>query len=150
MVTWIEQSFFGREIVHCIHRFLRPRGYLIFDDRNPNHPRTQRRGGNWRTWREQDGIFDLERHETSEETGEREDVWITIDPDRALITEKFGRFRPISLDEKTDIIRRAGFSHVELRTMEGEVLVGDNGPYWLWVVGRKQVSQELDQEKRYI
>jgi SAM-dependent methyltransferase len=147
VVTWIERSFFNQKIVNAVHRFLRHKGYFIFDDRNPHHPRTQGRGGNWRTWREKGGVFYLERHETSEETGEREDVWITIDPDRALITEKFGRFRPISLDAKTDMMRRAGFSHVALYTMEGTVLADDNGPYWLWVVGTKQGHQEPEQEE---
>lgn len=137
VVTWIEQSFFSQESVCSVHRFLCHEGYFIFDDRNPNHPRTQRRGGNWRTWREEGGVFYLERHETSDETGEREDVWITIDPDKALITERFGRFKPIALATKMDTMKHAGFSHVELCTMEGVILADDTGPYWLWVVGRK-------------
>jgi len=138
VVTWIEQSFFTQEAVRTVHRSLVVGGLFIFDDRNPDHPRTQKRGGNWRTWREQDGVYYLERHETDESTGVREDVWITIDPEQAVITEKSNRFKPISLDAKIDILRRAGFSHVELCTMDGAVQEEGNGPYWLWVVGRKQ------------
>jgi SAM-dependent methyltransferase len=138
VVTWIEQSFFTQEIVSAVHRTLRDGGLFIFDDRNPDHPRTKSRGGNWRTWREQDGVFYLERHETDESTGVREDLWITIDPDRSLITEKSGRSKPISLDAKIDILIRVGFSDVQLLTLEGAVLPEDSGPYWLWVVGRKQ------------
>lgn len=64
-------------------------------------------------------------------------LWITIDPDAGLITEKWGQFKPISLQDKMDILRRIGFSRVELRTMEGTLWTGDDGPYWLWVVSKK-------------
>ena len=134
-VTWIEQSFFTQAIVCAIHRVLCDGGYFVFDDRNPNHPRALRRGGNWRTWKEQDGVFCLERHETDEESGVREDVWITVDPDRALITEKSGRFKPISLEAKIEMLERAGFTHVDLCTIEGVPLPADDGPYWLFTTG---------------
>jgi len=68
----------------------------------------------------------------------REDVWITIDPEQALITEKSNRFKPVSLVAKIGTLRRVGFVNVQLYTMEGSVLPEDDGPYWLWVVGRKQ------------
>jgi SAM-dependent methyltransferase len=142
VVTWIEQSFFTQGIVSAVHRALADEGLFIFDDRNPDHPRTQKRTGNWRTWREQDGVFYLERHETDKESGEREDVWIAIDPDKALITEKSNRFKPISLDDKLGMLKRAGFIHAKLCTMEGAPLPGDDGPYWLWVIGRRKTSQE--------
>ena len=129
MVTWVEQSFFTQEVVDSIYRSLVSSGRFIFDDRNPNHFRTSRRGGNWRTWKEQDGVFYLERHETDEGTGVREDVWITVDLEKALITEKFGRFTPISLDDKLDMLRCAGFSPVKLCTMQGAALAEENGPY---------------------
>jgi SAM-dependent methyltransferase len=140
VITWIEQSFFDQAIAGAIYRALDKGGVFVLDDRNPNHPRTQRRGGNWRTWRERDGVFHLERHETDAETGVREDAWITVDPGQALITEKVGRFKPISLEDKLELLRRAGFASVELRTMEGEAWAGDDGPYWLWVVGRRQAG----------
>jgi SAM-dependent methyltransferase len=137
VVTWIEQSFFDQAIVCAVHRALDDSGVFVFDDRNPSHPRMQRRGGNWLTWREQDGVFHLERHETDAETGVREDAWITVDPGQALIAEKVGRFKPISLDDKLELLRRAGFSKVQVCTMDGAALAEDGGPYWVWVVGSK-------------
>lgn len=137
VVTWIEQSFYDIEIVYRIYRALGDKGYFVFDARNPDHPRTQQRGSNWRTWREQDGIFYLERHEINEKTGEHEDVWITIDPQQEAITEKCGHSMPVSLEEKTEIVRRAGFAQVKLYTLESAIWTHGQEPYWLWIVGKK-------------
>ena len=37
--------------------------------RNPDHPWSSIAAGNWRTWTERDGVFEVERHETDEATG---------------------------------------------------------------------------------
>jgi SAM-dependent methyltransferase len=138
LVTWIESSFFDADIIRSIERYLTDGGRLIFDVRNPEHPRSRSRGGNWRTWREDGGIFYLERHETDKGTGSREDVWITIDPQRRLIEEKVNSIPHVwSLDEKLEALRVAGFETVELRTLDGQVFAGGPEPYWLWVVAAR-------------
>jgi SAM-dependent methyltransferase len=140
LVTWVECSFFNEEMAHKVHRALRPGGIFLTDARNPDHPRTRARSGNWRTWREEDGIFYLERHETDPETGRHEDAWITIDPQRKVIEER------LSVDEQpaakrpegmARLLREAGFVEVTLRTMAGEPFEGGEEPHWLWLVGRK-------------
>lgn len=136
-MTWIEPSFFDPEMVGRVHGMLAPGGAFIFDDRNPEHPRTRQRGGNWRTWREEEGAFYLERHETDPGTGLRESAWITIDPVRQVIEEKTSAApRPLALSQKVEVLRECGFTGVELRTMEGNLFPGGPEPYWLWVVGR--------------
>lgn len=138
VVTWIESSFFEEGLLARIRGYLRPGGCLILDVRNPEHPRAKARQGNWRTWREEEGVFYLERHERDEQTGVREDVWITIDPQRGVIEEKSNHTpNPLTLDDKVRMVREAGFDPVELRTIEGALFTGGEDPYWLWLVGRK-------------
>ena len=138
LVTWIENSFFDADIVRDIHGYLVDGGILVFDVRNPEHPKARARGGDWRTWREDAGVFYLERHETDEQTGLREDVWITIDTHSGLIEEKVNSVpRVWSLDEKLDTLRATGFGTVELQTLDGQAFDGGVEPYWLWVVAKK-------------
>ena len=137
IVTWIANSFFDEDSVTRFRQYLTRGGYLVLDARNPEHPKAKSRQGNWRTWREDGGVFHLERHETDAKTGVREDAWITIDPQRDVIEEKVNVDQhPMDLDEKIRVMKRAGFYPVELRTMEGELFLGATGPYWLWLVGR--------------
>ena len=83
-------------------------------------------------------MFYLERHETDEQTGLREDVWITIDTHSGLIEEKVNSVpRVWSLDEKLDTLRATGFGTVELQTLDGQAFDGGVEPYWLWVVAKK-------------
>ena len=83
-------------------------------------------------------MFYLERHETNRDTGQHEDVWITIDPERGLIEEKTSTStNPLTLQDKMDMARTAGFHTVELRTMDGKEFDGGSEPYWLWVVATK-------------
>jgi len=138
VVTWIENSFFNEAIVNQVYQCLRPGGCFMFDVRNPDNEKSKFRQGNWRTWREENGIFYLERHETDERTGAHEDVWITIDPQRGIIEEKANTDRcPMSLDQKIQIMKKAGYDPVELRTMEGRLFSGGPEPYWLWLNGRR-------------
>jgi len=138
VVTWIEKSFFNEAIVNRVRQCLRPGGCFVFDVRNPDNARVKSRQGNWRTWREENGIFYLERHETDERTGAHEDVWITIDPQRDMIEEKTNTdIYPISFDQKIQIMKKAGYDPVELRTMEGLLFSGGPEPYWLWLIGRR-------------
>ncbi len=135
VVTWIESSFFDEEMARRIHRALRPGGAFIADVRNPEHPRTRSRSGNWRTWREEDGIFCLERHETDPATGRHEDAWITIDPQREVIEEKVSAGEGSGKGAgQAETLRQVGFRRVELRTLEGEPFEGGEEPYWLWLV----------------
>ncbi len=137
VVTWIERSMWEQATLRSIHDSLKVGGRFIFDVRNPDHPRAKHRGGNWRTWTERDGVFELERHETDEATGLHEDVWITIDTINETIVEKGAAGPAMSLEETLDLARRAGFSEVELRTMEGPLFAGGEEPYWLWAVANK-------------
>jgi SAM-dependent methyltransferase len=137
-VTWIETSFFDEVLIHRVRQWLKPGGCFLFDVRNPDNARTKSRQGNWRAWREENGIFYLERHETDERTGLHEDVWITIDPQRGIIEEKANTgIHPMSLGQKIQIMKKAGYDPVELRTMEGRLFSGGPEPYWLWLVGRR-------------
>jgi len=137
VVTWIENSFFDAQLLARIHNWLFPGGCFVLDVRNPEHPKARSRRGNWRTWREEDGVFALERHETDPRTGAHEDVWITIDPERGVIEERTNTDEhPLTLDGKARMVRDAGFDPVELRTMEGGLFTGGEEPYWLWLVGR--------------
>lgn len=137
LVIWIEMSFFNDDIVHNIHRFLHKDGHLIFDVRNPENPKAKKREGNWRTWREENGIFYLERHEINDETGEQEDVWITIDTRKGEMVEKFGGGKKITLNDKIEILKKTGFSNIELMTIGGNAFTHGEEPYWLWVVAEK-------------
>jgi SAM-dependent methyltransferase len=142
VVTWIEKPFFHDGMSMAIHRFLIPGGCFIGDVRNPEHPKVKRMAQNQRTWREENGIFYLERHERNEEEGTLEDVWIRIDPDNDVIEERFliNDIRSCvsrNLHTAMDELSRAGFRDTELRTMEGEVFHSGEEPYWLWIVARK-------------
>ncbi len=138
LVTWIESSFFDEGMARRIHQALRPGGRFITDVRNPDHPRTRSRSGNWRTWREEGGIFHLERHETDPVTGRHEDAWVTVDPQRELIEERVSvTDRPFKCPDQAHLLRQVGFGQVELRTMEGAAFGGGEGPYWLWLVARR-------------
>jgi SAM-dependent methyltransferase len=140
VVTWIEKPFFDEHILTRIVRCLRQGGHFIGDLRNPEHPLAKSRSGDWRTWREENGVFKLERHETDRATGKREDVWITIDPEKEIIEEKVNTWDPDltpGLDAKLARLRGIGFSTCELRTMAGAAFHGGAEPYWLWVVARK-------------
>ncbi len=138
VVTWIENSFFDEAIVNRVRQCLRPGGCFVYDVRNPANAKVKFREGNWRTWREENGIFYLERHETDERTGAHEDVWITIDPQRDIVEEKANTDRyPMRLDQKIQIMKKAGYDPVELRTMEDLLFSGGPEPYWLWLIGRR-------------
>ena len=138
VVTWIESAFFDDAMVRRVHGFLCDGGVFLFDDRNPENDRTRSRTKDWRTWREEDGVFHLERHETDPVSGEHEDGWITIDPMRELIVEKTAvAAKLLRLSDKMDMLSRAGFRNIELRTMDGRVHTSGAEPYWLWVVARK-------------
>ena len=112
-------------------------GRLVCDVRNPDNPRIKQRQSNWRTWREKEGIFYLERHETNAETGQQEDVWIVVDPQRNVVDEKKDVSAPMSPGEQTGAAQQAGFKAVELRTMGGEPFSGGEEPDWLWLVATK-------------
>lgn len=138
VVTWIENSFFDEAIVNRVREYLTGGGCFLLDVRNPENGKAKFRRGNWRTWREDNGVFYLERHETDERTGAHEDAWITVDPQREVIEEKVNVDRtPMILDQKTQTMKKVGFDPVELRTMEGQVFGGGAEPYWLWLLGRK-------------
>jgi len=82
--------------------------------------------------------FRLELHETDERTGVRENAWITIDPQRDVIEQRtVTPQRPVSLDQKMQVMKEVGFDRVEIRTMEGQLFVGGPEPGWLWIVGRR-------------
>lgn len=138
VVTWIENSFFDEDIAKRVHQCLRTGGCFMFDVRNPDNSKAKFRQGNWRTWREKNGIFYLERHENNRRTGSHEDVWIKIDPQQDIIEEKFNIDRnPMRLAQKIQIMKKAGYDPVELRTMEGHLFTVGSEPYWLWLVGRR-------------
>jgi SAM-dependent methyltransferase len=136
LVTWIENSFFDEKIAVAIGRYVAPGEMFVMDVRNPENAKCKQRTSNWRTWREKDGVFYLERHETDAATGLRENVWIEIDPAKEVILEKRETLRPVTLQEQMALLRQAGFAEVRLHTMEGELFAGGEGPYWLWMVGR--------------
>jgi SAM-dependent methyltransferase len=143
VVTWIEKPDFHENMPEAIYRFLSPGGRFIGDIRNPEHPRIRFLAGSWRTWREENGVFHLERHDKDEEKGIMEDVWITIDPEREVIEEKSSAndircCASRSLQTAMEALPRAGFSDIELYTMEGPRFAGGEEPYWLWIVARKQ------------
>jgi SAM-dependent methyltransferase len=140
IATWIEMSFVDVDVLRRVRDALQPGGRFICDVRNPEHPKTKARSGNWRTWREENGLFRLERHEINPQTGKREDVWITIDPAKDLIDEKTNVSEPgLKTDPSMTMqaLKDAGFSATELRTMSGEAFRGGSDPYWLWIVARR-------------
>lgn len=138
VVTWIENSFFDKAIINRAFQCLTDGGCFILDVRNPENTKAKFRQGNWRTWHEENGVFYLERHETDEKTGVHEDAWITINPHLERIEEKVNtEEHPTTLDQKINIMNKAGFDPVELRTMDGHLFSGGVEPYWLWLVGRK-------------
>jgi SAM-dependent methyltransferase len=138
VVTWIENSFFDEDIVNRVRQYLTGGGCFVLDVRNPENDKAKFRNGNWRTWREENGVFYLERHETDEQKGVREDAWIKVDPQKELIEEKVNTTQnPMTLDQKMQFMKKVGFHPVELRTMEGHLYSGGAEPYWLWLVGRK-------------
>lgn len=137
VAAWIENSFFDDDVVGRVRRRLAGGGCFVIDVRNPENPKVRFRQGNWRTWREENGVFRLERHETDPQTGVHKDAWITIDPQRELIEEKVNTTEhPTTLDQKVHVMKQAGFDPVELRTREGLLFTGGPEPYWLWLVGR--------------
>ncbi|KKM81953.1 hypothetical protein LCGC14_1324620 [marine sediment metagenome] len=142
IVSWIEKPTFHHGMPEAIWGFLAADGHFIGDVRNPEHPRTRARTGNWRTWREEGGVFHLEAHETNEETGTRQDVWIRIDTEQGIIEEDsstndlracVGR----NLNTARDELTKAGFAEINLWTMEGVLFGGGEEPYWLWIVAKK-------------
>ncbi len=137
LVTWIEGAFFDDDLVRSAFGCLRSGGCFVFDVRNPDHPKMKSLASDWRTWREEDGVFHLERHETNQQTGEHEDVWITIDPDRGVIEERSDSGGARTLADKMRILEDAGFRRIQIRTMEGHVFTPAEEPYWLWVVADK-------------
>ena len=137
LVSWIENSFFDEDVITRVRQCLTGGGCFVLDVRNPENPKVKSRQGNWRTWREENGVFYLERHETDERTGVHEDAWITIDPQGDVIEERINTTqRLMSLEQKMQVMKKAGFNRVELRTMESQAFVGGPEPYWLWLVGR--------------
>jgi SAM-dependent methyltransferase len=138
VVAWIENSFFDDDIINRVHQHLKGGGCFVLDVRNPENAQVKFRQGNWRTWREENGVFYLERHEIDGQTGIHEDAWITINPQLGLIEEKVNTTEhPMALDQKMDVMKKAGFDPVELRTMEGCLFSGGTDPCWLWLVGRR-------------
>jgi SAM-dependent methyltransferase len=141
-VTWIERSFLDESTASGISRALKPGGVFITDVRNPEHPRTKQRTSNWRSWRGQDGVYQLERHEDNPATNKHEDVWITVDVEKQLVIEEYAECDcketalagPGCLDA---MLKSAGFRDVELRTMEGVPFAGGPDPYWLWLMAYK-------------
>ena len=138
LVTWIDRSFLDADVVRAIGRYLAAGGCFVLDARNPEHPRSRQRSGNWRTWREENGVFFLERHETDAATGLRQSAWIQINPHTGQITEKTTPPRPPSagLPDDLRLLSEGGFTAIEVRTMEGALFQGGEEPYWLWVVCR--------------
>lgn len=136
VVCWIENSFFDAQVAGAIRSYLAPGGHFVMDVRNPDHPKSRRLNSNWRTWREKDGVFILERHETDGSSGMREDVWIDIDPAKEEITEKRATWKPLSLRDQMQLLEAAGFSRLQLHTMEGQPFHGGEEPYWLWLVAQ--------------
>jgi SAM-dependent methyltransferase len=140
VITWIEISLFDKDILEKIYRSLKKGGRFIVDARNPEHSKSRSRSGNWRTWREDNGVFTLERHEINPATGKYEDVWITIDTENEIIEEKSnGPEEPglKSLNKTIAGLKAAGFHSFEVRTLESELFNGGEEPYWLWVVAVK-------------
>jgi SAM-dependent methyltransferase len=142
LVTWIEKPIFHDGMPDAIHRSLAPGGRFVGDVRNPENPKTQSRAGDWRTWREKDGVFYLEAHENHPDQGIRQDLWVRIDPERGVIEEEVntndirsdvGRNLQTALEE----LPKVGFSEIELRTMDGMLFTGGKEPYWLWIVAKK-------------
>lgn len=136
VVTWIERSFFDQDIANTIHGYLVEGGVFIMDVRNPDHPRTRACNADFRTWREQNGRFYLESHET-DESGLRHNVWIEIDPDGGKIIERSETFPAMTFAETLETLKRAGLNDIGLRTMDGQRFSGGEEPYWLWVVAKK-------------
>ncbi len=136
VVTWIEKSFFDRDIVSSIRGYLAEGGIFIMDDRNPDHPRTRNRNSNFKTWREENGRFFLESHET-DESGMRHNTWLEIDPAAGEVIERTEDMPRILLADEMEMLKTAGFRSVELRTASGEPFIAGAEPYWLWVVSRK-------------
>lgn len=136
LVTWVEKSFFDDEIVTAIHRYLAEDGCFIMDSRNPEHPKTKRLCSNWRTWRQENGVFYLESHETDEPSSVRRNVWIEIDTKNGITTEKSDIVQLNNMD-KIEMLLAGGFSHAEYRTMAGDAFPGGENPYWLWAVVHK-------------
>jgi SAM-dependent methyltransferase len=138
LVTWIEHSLMDAAVLAAIRAALRADGAFVCDDRNPEHARTRARSGNWRDWRERDGVFYLERHETDSQSGRREDVWLTVDPATGAIEEKANvTERVVTLPDRLQMLQDVGFARTEVRTMAGEPFAGGPEPYWLWVVARR-------------
>ena len=142
VVTWIEKPHFHDDVPAAIYRFLVPGGYFIGDVRNPGHPKVKRMAQGYRTWREEGGIFYLERHESNAKADVHEDVWIKIDPEREVIEEEFliGDVRSgisCNLQIALDELPKAGFKDIELRTAEGVAFNGGEESYWLWIVARR-------------
>jgi len=137
VVTWIEISFFDEDMVRAAYSYLKPGGAFVFDARNPENPRAKGRSGDWSAWREENGVFHLESHETDAASGLRRDAWIEIDTVNDLITEHPAVWEPVRLREKLEMLRRNGFTRVELRTLDGESFCHGEEPYWLWAVGRR-------------
>lgn len=142
LVTWIEKPVFHDGMAAAMWRFLVPGGCFVGDVRNPEHPRVKALAKNSRAWREDGGVFHLERHERDEKRGVLENEWITIDPERGIIEDKTSvadirtcasRGLKTALEE----LPKAGFREVELRTTDGELFECGEEPYWLWVVARK-------------
>jgi len=141
LVTCIEYLPIEDEALEKLAAMLRPKGFFLFDLRNPFHPDAIRRRGNSRTWHEEDGVFHLERHETDTETNIRTDEWITIDPDADLIDERYlihdASESKLNLYYRAERLLTLGFETIEFRTIGGEVFKGGTEPYWLWCVARR-------------
>ncbi len=140
LITWIEMSFIDASVLQRVHQWLAPGGFFICDVRNPDHPKVKSRALPWRTWRENDGVFVLERHEINPTTGQQEDAWVTVDPARHLIQERLNVSEPgLKTDPSKTIqaLKLAGFASCELRTMSGVAFHDGPETYWLWLLARK-------------
>lgn len=140
IATWIEMSFIDVDVLRCVHQALSPGGYFICDVRNPEHAKIKAHSGNWRTWREEGGVFTLERHELNPQTGKQEDAWITINPALQLIEEKTNVSEPgLKIDPLKMIakLKEAGFPRCELRTLSGALFEHGSETYWLWIIAQR-------------
>lgn len=136
VAVWIEKALYDQQCLAAIYRALANGGVFIQDIRNPEHPRTQAVTGDWERWREESGVYKLERHWNAED-GIHHDPWVDIDTSAGTITERTNECKAGGQDEIFRLLREAGFANIETRTMQGELFTGGEEPRWLWVVARK-------------
>ena len=141
LITWIERPFFDLSICRRIAEWLAPGGMFVTDVRNPEHPRTKKRQGEWKSWRKEGRRYLLESHGSATEDGHIEDLWITIDCDRGTVLEEYqitdNSNKLLPLDEQKATLREAGLRQAEIWTLSGERFEGQSEPYWLWLTATR-------------